>query len=461
MARAPRDPSEPGLFAYEAVAPNGARVKGPKARMSAYSADDVRRELIDQGYTPITITEVSSGRLGGIDLNMTVGRKGFRMKPVQLSAFARGLHQLLKAGISVPRAVSALGEDAEDATLKSLCADIATKVANGIPIAEAFGSHPATFDAVFCGYLASGEQTGSLVAATGRLAVLTEKRAQISSKVRSVAIYPLLVTTAISVLVTGLIVFIVPMFAKIYAQLHSALPVPTQILLKVSHHFLPVKVIHVAGIPLPFVNFTSPIFWMLVIYFGFRTFVKRRGDEPNVAILLDKIRFRLPIFGKLGRYLALYRWMSTLAGALDSGVRTTAAIALAANSSGSRWIRTISPSIETSIQSGVPLSAALAEFPDLFPSSIRTMVATGEQTGDLSALLDSAATTLTDEIDAVVAGLSAKIEVALLLTMAVVVGGILICLYLPVLNLAPTLAHTADAGSAGVTTTTTTTTLFP
>ena len=89
------------------------------------------------------------------------------------------------------------------------------------------------------------------------------------------------------------------------------------------------------------------------------------------------------------------------------------------------------------------------------------MVATGEQTGDLSALLDSAATTLTDEIDAVVAGLSAKIEVALLLTMAVVVGGILICLYLPVLNLAPTLAHTADAGSAGVTTTTTTTTLFP
>jgi len=457
MARKPRDPSEPGLFAYEAVAPNGTRIKGPKARMSAYSADDVRRELLDQGFTPIKITEVTSGSLGGVNLNMKVGRQGLRLKPIQLSAFARGLHQLLKAGISVPRAVAALGEDSENEELKTVCSDIATKIANGIPIAEAFATHPVTFDDVFCGYLASGEQTGALVAATGRLALMTEKRAQISSKVRSVAIYPLLVTTAISLLVTVLIVFIVPLFAKIYTQLHSTLPAPTQLLIKVSHYFLPIKLIHVSGIPLPFVNFLSPVLWLLVIIFSFRAFVKHRGNVPNIAIRLDKIRFRLPVFGKLGRYLALYRWMSTLAGALDSGVRTTAAITLAANSSGSRWIRTVSPSIETAIQSGQPLSAALAVHSDLFPASVRTMVSTGEQTGDLSVLLDSAAASLADEIDAIVGGLSAKIEVALLLTMAVVVGGILICLYLPVLNLAPTLAKTANLSNSS----TTTTTVFP
>jgi len=444
-----RDPDIPGTFAYEAISPNGARVKGPRYRMSAYSIDDVRRELIDQGFTPIKITEIGSG---GINMNMKVGRQGLKLKPLELAAFARGLHQLLRAGISVPRAVEALGEDASSPELAELCKDISTKISNGTTVSEAFSSHPQTFDDVFCGYLSAGEQTGSLVVSTRRLAELTEKRAQLSNKVRAVSIYPILVSVVISLLMSGIILFLVPKYEAIYAQFHAKLPAPTLALVALSHHFMPLK--FYGYIPGP--NLTAPLFWILGILIGLRIFLKKKKDDPKVGTRVDKIRFRMPIIGKLTHLLALFRWTSTLTGALESGVRTTQALEMAADASGSKWIKAIRPDLEAGLQAGRPLSGLLAEYPTLFPATIRTMVATGEQSGELASMLDSSAAQLSDEIDAIVSGLGAKIEVALIVVMGAVVGSMLVCLYLPIINLAATVSNTATSSTgAGAATTTT------
>ena len=441
MAKKQRDPSIPGLFAYEAITPQGTRIKGPKARMNAYSADDVRRELMDQGFVPITIKEVSTAT-GGLSLSANVGGRGLKLKPLQIAAFARGLYQLIRAGISLPKAIMSLGEDANNPALTDACVDIATKISNGTSIAEAFAGYPKAFDDVFCGYLAAGEQTGSLIASTKRLTELTDKRATMHSKVKAVMIYPMLVGTVISVLVSGIILFLVPMYATIYAQFHSKLPAPTAFLVMLSHHFIPIS-LYGPGIPGP--NLTSPVFWLAVIVVSVKIFIKKKGDDPAIGERIDRIRFHLPLLGKLNYYLALFRWVSTLAGALDSGVHTSTALGMAARSSGSRWIRAVTPELEEGLRSGRPLSQMLYEYPDLFNANIRTMVATGETAGELATMLDSVASSLSDEIDATVAGLGAKIEVFLIVTMGIVVGGMLIALYLPILNLASTISQSGSS----------------
>ena len=450
-AKADRDPSTPGLFAYEAITPSGVRIKGPKARMNAYTVADVRRELMDQGFIPIKIHEVSTSRTA---LTGNIGGSGaLKLKPLQVAAFSRGLYQLLRAGISLPKAILSLGEDADDALLTDACNDIATKIQNGTSVSEAFGGYPKAFDDVFCGYLAAGEQTGSLVASTKRLTELTEKRAQLHSKVKAVSIYPILVSSVIGVLVSGIILFLVPMYQKIYGQFKAKLPAPTLLLVGISHHFLPITMYGSIPGPDPF----SPLFWGILIFVSLKIFIKVKGGEPAIGEKIDRVRFKLPLFGKLTRYLTLFRWVSTLSGALDAGVHTTQALAMASRSSGSRWVRAITPLLENGLQAGRPLSQMLAEYPDLFPSNIRTMVSTGEAAGELSAMLDSVSNTLSDEIDAIVAGLGAKIEVFLIVSMGIVVGGMLMALYLPILNLASTVAGSGGGSPAGIPTTTTTT----
>jgi type IV pilus assembly protein PilC len=419
--------------------------------MNAYREEDVRRELIQQGYIPVRIKELRTTASGGFNLNMNVGKTGLKLKATEVAAFTRGLHQLIKAGISVPMSVEALGKDTDNAALTEVCQDISARIINGSPISEAFAQHPRTFDEVFCGYLESGERTGTLINATGRLAILTEKRAQLRTKVKAVSTYPILVSIVIGLILSAIITILVPQYANIYAEFNAQLPAPTLLLVKLSHHFLPLTLLKPYEIPIP--NITSPIFWLLVIIFGLRFFLKKTANNPEVGMRVDKIRFHLPLAGKLIHYTALYSWVTTLAGALETGVRTTAAVNMASRVSGSRWIKTISPSIEELLQSGVPLSKLLGDYPEIFPANLRTMVATGETSGELTSMLDSAATAISEEIDALVSGLSAKVEVALIMVLGICVGAMLIALYLPIIKLDATVANTASTASTTTTTT--------
>jgi type IV pilus assembly protein PilC len=420
--------------------------------MNAFSEEDVRRELLQQGYIPISIKELRTSTSGGFSLNMDIGKKGLKLKATEVAAFTRGLHQLLRAGISVPMAVEALGKDADNPRLTEVCQDISARIINGSPISEAFAQHPRTFDEVFVGYLESGERTGTLVNATHRLALLTEKRAQLRTKVKAVSTYPILVSIVIGLILSGIITILVPQYARIYAEFNSQLPAPTLFLVALSHHFLPLTLWHHYPIP----NFTSPIFWLIVIIFGTRFYLKKTADNPAVGMRVDKIRFHLPLAGKLIHYTALYSWITTLAGALETGVRTTAAVNMASRVSGSRWIKTISPDIEQHLQSGVPLSKLLGDYPEIFPANLRTMVATGETSGELTTMLDSAAVAISEEIDALVSGLSAKVEVALIMVLGICVGSMLIALYLPIIKLDETVSNTASSVTTTVATTVTT-----
>jgi type IV pilus assembly protein PilC len=180
------------------------------------------------------------------------------------------------------------------------------------------------------------------------------------------------------------------------------------------------------------------LIWAVVIGFvvGFKRFLRSGDQNPARARIVDRVRFRLPAFGEMNRLNAIFQWSTTMSGALSSGVSLTRALVLAGATSGSRWHNAVAENLQASVMGGRPLSESLAEHADLYPPSLRAMIATGEVTGDLSTMFDSISRATESEIESLVAGLSAKVEVLLLIVMGLVVGTLLVALYLPILNLA-------------------------
>jgi type IV pilus assembly protein PilC len=165
-------------------------------------------------------------------------------------------------------------------------------------------------------------------------------------------------------------------------------------------------------------------------------FFKAREKDLKWARIKDTIFFKIPVFGSLNQKNALYRWTATLAGGVSSGVPLSRAIEIAARTSGSVWHKAVAPKIDESLRSGRGLALSLADHKDLYPGNLRSMIATGEQTGEIAQMLDNVSNVIDSDIDAIVAGLSAKIEVMLLIVMGTVVGGMVLVLYLPIIQLA-------------------------
>lgn len=437
--------ASPQTFAYEAVSPTGQRTK---AKMTATSARAVAIALKADGWVPIKVTAVKEGGLH-TDVGDILGSRPLKFDHRELADFASQLHQLLKAGVSVARALQALGEEAEPKR-QAMCADLADKVSNGIPLSDALSEYPRAFDLIFRAYISAGELSGTLVQTTERLAVMLDRRSKMALKIKSVTAYPKLVSAAIFFIVLGIMLFLVPMYADIYGSFGAELPRPTQILVNISNEILPISASFQFDFP-PIYNIRfhplSPLLWGGLIFAGIKYALHRTKDDPQVGIFLDKISYKMPIFGGLNKRNSLFRWASTLAGGIDSGVPLASALELSAKTSGSRWQLAILPDLQDAVRSGKPLSEGLALHRELFPPNLRAMVTTGEVTGELASMLDSVASSIDSEIDALIAGLSAKIEVALLMIMGVVVGALLAVLYLPILNLATTVGSGMSDGA--------------
>jgi type IV pilus assembly protein PilC len=438
--RAGKDPNAPKTFTYVAVSPYGER---RKEKMTAGSRAEVSAALEADGWIPVEITQAPE-LSWNVDLTGALFGTGVKFGFAERADFARRLHQMLKAGISVPKALTALGEDSADG-VQAMCEDLTEKVQSGQPLSAALANHPRAFDDIFIAYMQAGEESGTLVETTHRLAIMLGKRSSLALKIKGVTQYPKMVASAIGVLVIGIIAFLVPRYAKIYEGFNAKLPAPTQALVDFSHHFTPIG-FHwgplpgglFGGMKFPIVSFHPFAYASILAYLALAVwiFLRQTKDNEEIGIALDKLRFRMPVMGKLWAKMSLYRWSSTLAGAMATSVPTTRAIDLAAAAAGSRWQASVAPQLVDAVRTGRTIGGTLSEVPRLFPANVRTMVTTGETVGELAEMLDNVASTLDDEVDAIVAGLSAKIEVALLLVLGGVVGSLLMVLYLPILNLA-------------------------
>lgn len=429
------DTAQSASFAYKAVSPDGRRTDGT---MVAPDERAVVKELQRQGWVPISVSE-SRGRMMSTDLTAWATGGGVKFKHSQRAEFMRRLHQMLKAGISPSRAIATLGEEAPK-DVGAMCAEMSEKILAGERMSDVLGEHRRAFDDVTVAYIRSGEESGTLPEATERLANLLAKRAALKSKIAGVTAYPKLVGGAILLLTIGIIAFLVPVYSKIYASFDATLPAPTRVLVWLSHHLLPVglNTFPLGGFTLfyPTLEPFSLGFPVLVVGVALWVFLKKTRKNLRVGERIDRIKFRLPLLGKLSRLQALQRWASTLSGGLEAGVPLSSALALSAQASGSRWHKRVAPHLIEAVRSGRSIASEMYEHDDLYPANIRVMVATGEETGEVDSMLNSVAESLESDIDALIAGLSAKIEVALLLVLGGTVGGLLVVLYMPILNLA-------------------------
>jgi len=431
-------------FSYEAISADGRRTK---ATMVGPSAEAVKSALVREGWVPLRVDEIGNKAMNR-DVFAFITGGGVKFKWAARAEFARRLHQMLRAGISVPRSLVSMAEDAPK-DVEAMCLDMADKIMSGLTLSAVMAEHPRAFDETTIAYIEAGEAAGTLVMTTDRLALMLAKRAELGAKIKAVSAYPKMVGGAILLITLGIILFMVPMFAKIYAGFGAKLPAPTLALIWVSEHFLPLSFSNVHLGPLPlFIPVLHPFSIgavALALIAAVIIFKRRTKNNIEIGTKIDKVVFRLPLAGALIHKQSLQRWASTLSGSLASGVNMTKAIDLSARASGSRWHLAIAPDLSEAIRTGRTISSEMAKHPRLYPPNVRTMMSTGEETGELDTMLSSVAGSLDSDIDSIVAGLSAQVEVALLLVLGGVVGGLIIVLYAPILNL----AATANKGLGG------------
>lgn len=405
-------------YSYEVIDPDGKRRKGTTV---GRDRDEVVASLRAPGWHVLSVEEAGLGKLVGADAlyGAIPGLSRYKAKPAKLAGIARRMHQLLRSGLTVTQVLQTMVESTEGYEATVL-ADIAERVGSGVALAEAMRVYPDVFPETFVAYIDTAEATGTLTETTGRLSQMLEKRASVERRVKAVAIYPVLVAVVITVIITLLLLFVVPRFAQIYTSLGEdvELPLPTQLLMDGAR-------------PGAFALLTFAAALMAFIAW------KRSGRMPvELAVKVEMVMWRLPIFGSLMRRLALYRWASVLSGGVAAGLKLADAVGLAGRASGSVRLKALTPGVVDSITAGRPLSSALMEHTDVFPADMRAMVLTGERSGDLGSVVEQVAISIDEEIEVQISAMGAKLEVLLLVSLVTVVGGILIAMYLPVLSIA-------------------------
>ena len=430
---------------YEAIAADG---KVKKGFIAAETRADAIEVLTRDGLIPSNVT-AATGNILQFELFPSKEDRPLKLKVAARAVFARQLYLLVRSGLQLSRAVEVVGEDNSDIRYTRMCRDVADKITAGSPLSMALANYEKCFDDVFISYVRAGEVTGDLEGALKLLSEQLEQQQSLKLKVKGVTAYPKLMGAAIAVMVLGILMFLVPKYEKIYANLGSELPLPTRAVMAMSRAISPINM-DLTMRP-PFIanlipegrtivtaplNFTSPILWIIGGVIGWFQFRKRTRGNLDISMKVEKAKFRFPVLGKLAKNVMLHRWATTLAGGLHSGLSTVEALGVAADASGSAWVKKATIDLVEAVRTGKPLSTAVKQHPDLFDVRIRAMTSSGEEAGELAEMFDSIAFSYTDEIETQVASLGARLEVGLLLIMGIVVGVLLVALYLPIFGLA-------------------------
>jgi type IV pilus assembly protein PilC len=343
----------------------------------------------------------------------------FRKKKVKLQemvVMSRQLSTLVRAGISIIECLHAVAEQAENATLQAALREVRTEVLSGSTLADAMRKQPTVFNEKYISLVQAGETGGVLEATLEVAADQFDKEADLREKVKGAFVYPALVFFASVAVVTFMLLFIVPVFAKVYEQVHATLPLVTLTLVTVSDIILHYWLFVLGGL------------WLMV--FAIRKYIK----TPAGRLVYDKVCLKLPIVGKLNRKIAVARFTQTLAGAVQAGVPIIRALMISANTSGNLVIVNAVVHVTNLIKEGSTLAAPL-EATGQFPIMVTRMIAAGEQSGNLDEMLGEITKFFNRDIEYAVAKLTRIMEPL----MTIVVGGIvlfvLLALYMPIFNL--------------------------
>jgi type IV pilus assembly protein PilC len=397
-------------YSYEAINSSGELVKG---MVEAESADAASTNLNHQHLIPLDVSEPGSGLHKQINLP---GRRS-RTTPKDLAIFMRQFASMTAAGLTLIRALSILEEQTPKPKLRSAIANVKADVQGGMTVSAAMSSHPDHFPLMAVNMIKAAESGGFLDDALKRIAGIYESEANLRSKIKSAMTYPVMVLLFSLLMGSAVIIFIVPIFAKMFHNLGGKLPLPTQIMVNLSHSMWWMGPLIVAG--------------FLVTA---RVLRKAIQTQPSVRLAVDRVKLRAPVFGSLFTKLAISRWARNLASLLGVGVPILQALEIVGDTSGNAVITEAMKDVRAGVRSGQQISTPLSKNP-LFPQMVVQMLEVGEETGQITEMLDKVADFYDHEVETATESLTSTMEPLLVVLLGAVIGAMVICLYLPMFSI--------------------------
>jgi type IV pilus assembly protein PilC len=399
-------------FAYSAINAQGIMSIG---ELQATDLETAREQLRQRGLLAERLERVSESA------GAAVAASGKKVMPKALQVFSRQFATLIAAGVSVVAALVILEEQTEDDNLAVVIADIRAKVERGLLLSEAMASHPKVFDTLFVSMVEAGEAAGVLDTVLDRVAVQIEKSQAIKRRVKSAMVYPTLVLCFATLVLVGMLMFLVPIFVNMFKQNGGQLPTLTQYIVTAS-------------------NIVRS--WWYVIFpiigtgiWGLFRFKKTPAGRDIWDAFVLKIPMRI---GTTVSKVAMARVSRTLATLIASGVDIIKAIDITAHTSGNAVVEKALLDVKERVQEGIPIAQPLLESP-VFPIMLSQMVKIGEETGELELMLSKVADFYEDEVDASISSLTSIIEPVMMLGVGLMVGVIVISMYLPMFKMLQTI----------------------
>jgi type IV pilus assembly protein PilC len=388
-------------FSWEGRDRTGKVLKGD---MRASGEAVVQSTLRRQGIAVMRVKRQRSG-LGG------------KIKEKDITLFTRQLATMMKAGVPLLQAFDIVGKGHSNPAVGRLLMDIKTEVETGSALNTAFRKYPMYFDALFCNLVGAGEAAGILDSLLDRLATYKEKILAIKSKIKAALFYPISIIVVAFVITAVIMIFVIPAFKDLFSSFGADLPGPTLFVIALSDFF-----VH---------------YWWLIfggLGFGLWFFFYTWKRSVKMQASMDRMFLRLPIFGDIIRKATVARWTRTLATMFAAGVPLVEALDSVGGASGNYVYVTATKRIQQEVSTGTSLTVAMQNS-DVFNNMVIQMVAIGEESGSLDAMLSKVADFYEAEVDDAVEALSSLMEPIIMVVLGTLIGGMVIAMYLPIFKM--------------------------
>ena len=395
-------------FAYSAINIEGFELSG---EIHAPDPDAAREQLRMRGLLAQYLHELpAEGEEGA----RTVFKK---IKPKSLQIFSRQFATMIDAGLSVVSALVVLEEQTDDKYLSDIISELRADVEGGLLLSQAMARHPKIFSRLYVAMVEAGEAAGILDTVLDRVAFQIEKETQIKRRVKGAMIYPTMVLIFATLVLIGMLLFLVPIFVDIFADLNGELPVLTQYVVNASNFLRNEWMFFFPG--------------CAITFWGIRR-LKRTEKGRQVW---DQIKLKIPMkIGAVVLKVTMARFSRTLSTLVAAGVDIIKAFEITGQTAGNWVVEEALSDVRAKVQEGMPIAQPLVENP-IFPPMVGHMVKIGEETGELEKMLGKIADFYEDEVDASIASLTAIIEPLMMIAVGLVVGIIIIAMYLPMFKM--------------------------
>ncbi len=397
-------------FAYVGRSKSGAIKKG---ELTAKSKDEAVDQLRKQNVV-VTSLEEKAGK-GGFTLSFGSG-----LTDKDLVVFTRQFGPMINAGLPLVQCLEILSTQSENKVLRETVGEVKGQVEGGSTFSDALKRHPKVFDELYVNMVHAGEVGGLLDTILTRLAKHIEKAMKLKGQIKSAMVYPSAILGVAGIVITVLMIWVIPVFEKMFKEMSGGkmgLPAPTQLVIDVSNAF--------------------QSYWYVLLGFvvGCAVAIKKYYATPKGRMAIDKFLLKVPIFGDLIRKASVAKFTRTLGTLLSSGVPLLDGLTICAKTSGNKVIEEALVNARVSISGGKTIAEPLTQS-QVFPKMVTHMIAVGESTGALDAMLGKIADFYEDEVDQAVASLTSLLEPIMMVFLGVIIGFIVIAMYLPIFTMA-------------------------